>query len=283
MQVINSEGEFISVKGIDIHYHYFQHADQKRPTLVLLHGFLSSLFSFRKLIPLIKEHYSVLALDWPPFGLSGKVKNFTYRTDYIAAVIVEMFELLSIEKFVLVGHSMGGQVALKIASIKQEKCQSLILIAGSGYMTKFPRKIKTATYIPFFPFILKGYLQKKGVRGNLNDVVYNKKMIDDEMVKGYEEPFMKRGMLTGMTRFLRHREDDLSSKQLQNIHVPTLLIYGEQDEIIPVKIGQRLANDLPYSTLKLLPKTGHLIPEERAEDTFKLIHEYLASITIASQ
>ncbi|GAE44594.1 alpha/beta fold hydrolase [Mesobacillus boroniphilus] len=99
-----------TVRGIDLYYEHYQNSDSKE-TLVLLHGFLSSTFSFRHLVPLLKEDYNVISVDLPPFGKSGKISSFKYSYQNLAATVVELMKSLGIREFNVVGHSMGGQIA----------------------------------------------------------------------------------------------------------------------------------------------------------------------------
>ncbi|MBR3205429.1 MAG: alpha/beta hydrolase, partial [Bacillus sp. (in: Bacteria)] len=85
---------------------------------------------------------------------------------------------------------------------------------------------------------------------------------DQEMVDGYLKPFSDDLIFRGIFRLIRHREGDLTSDVLKKMETPVLLIWGEEDRIVPIQIGERLHKDLPNSTLHALKKTGHLIPEE---------------------
>ncbi|WLR52818.1 alpha/beta hydrolase [Bacillus tianshenii] len=268
-------GEFFSCENINIHYHYLQHPDNSKPVLVLLHGFLSSLFSFRKLIPLLEEQFSILAIDWPPFGFSEKSRKFVYRTDNIANAILSMLEAMKLKSVTVIGHSMGGQVALKMAKLAPNKVDKLVLISCSAYMQRFPKKVSAATFIPFFHLFLRRKLEKQGVHHNLRNVVYHHGSIDHEMINGYEQPFYQKGMFEALTRFLRHREDDLTTEQLAEIPHPVLLIWGNEDRIIPLKTGKRLLSDLSNAALKIFTETGHLVPEERAEETANEIVQFI--------
>ena len=75
---------------------------------------------------------------------------------------------------------------------------------------------------------------KSGLRRNLELVVYNQKLIDDEMMKGYLQPFLDENIFRALTRMIRDREGDLSVEQLQQIDTPCLLIWGDHDRIVPV-------------------------------------------------
>jgi pimeloyl-ACP methyl ester carboxylesterase len=110
---------------------------------------------------------------------------------------------------------------------------------------------------------------------SLISVVHNQKLIDDEMINGYKEPFLQDEIFRALTKMIRDREGDLSPEDLQNISVPTLLIWGEKDKVVPLEVGERLHRDLRYSTLYTYPEAGHLIPEEIPEHIYERISNFV--------
>lgn len=177
-----------TVRGIDLYYEHYQNSDSKE-TLVLLHGFLSSTFSFRHLVPLLKEDYNVISVDLPPFGKSGKISSFKYSYQNLAATVVELMKSLGIREFNVVGHSMGGQIAMNILLHHPEYAKKGILLCSSGYLKKAKLPLVLSSYIPYFHLYVKFHLARSGVKQNLQNVVYDHSMINDEMLYGYLSPF----------------------------------------------------------------------------------------------
>ncbi len=265
-----------TVRGIDLYYEHYQNPDAKE-TLVLLHGFLSSSFSFRHLIPLLKEDYNVISVDLPPFGKSGKLSSFKYSYKNLAATVVELMKSLGIREFNVVGHSMGGQIAMNILLHHPDHAKKGILLCSSGYLKKASLPLVLSSYIPYFHLYVKFHLARSGVKQNLQNVVYDHSMINDEMLYGYLSPFFEDDIFKALTMMIRHREGDLSAEELRNIKAPCLLIWGEHDKVVPVRIGRKLNTDLKHSELVILKDTGHLVPEERPEDVHQLINHFIAS------
>jgi pimeloyl-ACP methyl ester carboxylesterase len=100
-------------------------------------------------------------------------------------------------------------------------------------------------------------------------------MIDEEMMLGYEAPFYDDQIFTALTRLIRHREGDLTSEDLQAIDTESLLIWGREDKVVPLKIGERLHSDLRNSKLITLEKTGHLLPEEKPHHISEQIFQFV--------
>lgn len=266
--------ETMQIKGINLHYELYQQ-DEEKPVLVLLHGFLSSSFSFRRLIPFLKENYTILSVDLPPFGKSEKSRKFTYSYSNIAFVISDLIRSFHFSKINLVGHSMGGQICLYIAKQDPDLVNKIVLLCSSGYLKRMPKPLIYSSYLPYFHFIVKRRLAKQGVLHNLRNVVYNHDLIDQEMIDGYTEPFLNNRIFMGLTRMIRHREGDLTSEDLKKIEHPILLVWGEKDRVVPISIGKKLHQDLPNSTFIEIKNTGHLIPEECPEKVYGYISGFI--------
>jgi pimeloyl-ACP methyl ester carboxylesterase len=211
----------------------------------------------------------------PPFGNSDKSRKFTYSYQHISQTVHLLMDALGVGRFSLIGHSMGGQIALNMMLQKPEKIDKGILLASSSYYKRARKHHIAASYLPFFSLFVKYYLGKTGVTGNLKSVVYDQSLIDGEMIRGYEEPFEDRRIFSALAHMIRDREGDLPSGSLRLIRTPCLLIWGEHDRIVPVEIGERLANDLPNSKLVVLKNAGHLTPEEKPEEVYKHIKTFI--------
>src|SRR5690606_1540806 len=189
-----------------------------------------------------------------------KSTKFHYTYANIASTILTLIERLGYKNIIAAGHSMGGQIVLNMILLRPEQIKKAILICCSGYVPRAKTHLKFLTYVPFIGLFVKSYLKKSGVKGNLQIVVYDQSIIDEEMIKGYEEHFHHNEIFRALAKMLRHREGDLAPEALQTIQTPCLLIWGEYDKVVPVKIGNRLAQDLPNSKLVILNDAGHLLP-----------------------
>jgi pimeloyl-ACP methyl ester carboxylesterase len=259
-----------NINGVHIHYELYN--DQSNtPFIVLIHGFLSSTFSYRRLIPYLMNDFAVLALDLPPFGKSEKSIRFQYTYKNLAKLVIELLDRLQVQRCILAGHSMGGQICLNVARQRPELVQKIILLCSSGYLNRAQTPLILSTYIPYFHLYVKRRLSRQGVEKNLLNVVYDHSLIDEEMKRGYEAPFYDNQIFIALTRMLRHREGDLSSNELKEIEIPSLLVWGEEDKVVPIHIGKRLHQDLPNAHFVSFPKTGHLLPEEKPRHVYEQI------------
>ncbi|WP_212976381.1 alpha/beta fold hydrolase [Bacillus sp. J14TS2] len=266
------------INGIDLYYEsYYHQLKPKLPTILLLHGFLSSTFSFRKLAPLLAQDFHVVVVDFPPFGKSGRSSSFHYSYQNIAYTLWCLVDQLQDSPFIGVGHSMGGQLILNMMYQRPNCIQKGIFLCSSGYLSRLKPPYTYFSYFPFFEKVIKHQLGKTGVLGNLHHVVYDQNMIDEEMIRGYSEPFEDDMMFRAFKKMIRHWEGDLSTDILKTIQAPSLLIWGENDRVVPLQTGKRLAQDLPHSQLISLPQTGHLLPEEKPFEVYQHIRDLIYS------
>ncbi|MGM0854538.1 MAG: alpha/beta fold hydrolase [Bacillota bacterium] len=266
----------VQVNGANV---YFEHHQQPAATetFVLLHGFLSSTFSFRRLTPLLKENYNVISIDLPPFGNSEKNNRFIYSYDNLANTVIALLDHLNVSNVHLTGHSMGGQIALNVMKKAPSLVEKGVLLCSSGYLKKMKWPVTMLSYIPFFHLYVKLWLTRSGIRNNLENVVHDSKMIDDEMMFGYLKPFLEDDIFKALTRMIRDREGDLTGSDLRNIQTPCLLVWGEHDRVVPLSTGHKLNQDIPNSRLVVLEETGHLVPEEKPEEVLEHIHQFVSA------
>ncbi|MBR7553466.1 alpha/beta fold hydrolase [Allobacillus sp. GCM10007491] len=254
---------------------YCEHTLNDRPPLFLIHGFLASTYTFNRVIPLLAEDFSIVAFDLPGFGNSEKSTSFDYSFEGYAQMVNDLMDHFQLNKVSIAGHSMGGQVALYTARNFPDRVDKLILLNSSGYLMKPAQKYVAASYLPFFSLFLMRYFKRVGVEKTLQNVLYDQSLINQEMIRVYEKPFLKRDFYRSLIRLIRQREGDLFSEKLSSIKHPILLLWGKNDKITPLRIGKKLAGDLPNATLKAYDQTGHLITDERPNEIVDEMKHFL--------
>ncbi|WP_066367395.1 alpha/beta fold hydrolase [Neobacillus fumarioli] len=270
----NVKTGYKSVCDIDVYYEFYPNQEADK-TFVLLHGFLSSSFTFRHLISLLRNDFQILSVDLPPFGKSGKCRRFVYSYQNIARIVIKLTESFGLNKMIFIGHSMGGQIVLNIIHMMPELADKAILLCSSSYLRRAKMPLILSSYIPFFHVCVKYWLSRTGVEKNLQETLYNHSIINDEMIKGYLEPFLQDDIFVALTRMIRHREGDLPSTILNKIKTPCLLIWGDHDKSMPLSVGEKLSRDLVNSELVVLKETGHALPEERPREVYEYIKSFL--------
>jgi pimeloyl-ACP methyl ester carboxylesterase len=170
---------------------------------------------------------------------------------------------------------MGGQIVLNMMAQRPDVIKKGILIGSSGYLPRANQTIILASYLPFFHHFLRTRLEKTGVKKNIENVLFDHSLIDLELLTGYEKPFLDPTIYKGMTKWLRDREGDLVEAALQTIEAPCLLIWGEDDKVVPLEIGERLSKDIPNAELIVFKNTGHLVQEEKPAEVWEAIQSFM--------
>ncbi|WP_085524157.1 alpha/beta fold hydrolase [Tuberibacillus sp. Marseille-P3662] len=270
-------GKTMEVNGVIIYYEVHGcPTEEAKPVLIFVHGYLSSLFSFRFLYPHLAHSYTIYALDLPGFGDSEKSKTFHYSLENYGRLILSFMDQLTISRAVLIGHSMGGQICLNTARQSPGRIQKVIGLSVAGYMGRVNKKLKLATYLPFSSYLLRYYMNKNDVTQQFSLVVYNRSAITQDMMEAYLKPLKRIDFYHSLKRLARHREGDMNAKQLSDIKQPVLLLWGKEDKVVPLKTGERFLQDLPNAQLQAFDETGHLLPEERPQQVSAAINRFLS-------
>ena len=169
----------------------------------ILHGFLSSTFSYRRLIPYLNKEYQVISIDLPPFGKSGKSTKFVYSYRNLAQTVIQLVHSLGLQEIALIGHSMGGQIVPNILHLQPDIAEKAVLLCSSSYSKRSKLPLIIGSYIPYFHLYVKFWLARSGVVQNLQNVVDDHSLISDEMLFGYLQPFLKDEIFLALTRMIR--------------------------------------------------------------------------------
>jgi pimeloyl-ACP methyl ester carboxylesterase len=261
--------EYIKLLNTNIYCEYAIQVD--KPTIFLIHGFVASSYTFNRLKPLLTKDFSVIAIDLPGFGKSEKSTSFTYSFKNYAKLVLTCLDYFRISKAFIAGHSMGGQIALYTAKEEPKRVEKLILFCSSGYLPRAKNFLIYSSYLPFFHFLAKRKINSQSVMRNLKNVFYDHTLITNDQIEEYGKPLQDKNFAKSLVRLLRHREGDLRSEQLKEIQTPALLLWGEEDKVVPLVIGKKLAKDLPNAKLFTFEKAGHLVTEEKPQEIFSQI------------
>lgn len=243
---------------------FVQRSGNAKQTILLIHGFLASTFSWRYMIPLLSPHFTVYAVDLPGFGRSDKNTQYDYTLASYAETIRTFIRRQGIDKLTVMAHSMGGQVAMRLAMLMPDTIDRLILIAPSSYLPSLKRWKKMFFRIPFSHQVFPLLFTEKRIYHQLNSVYYRLPRTHIKHVyDGYVTPLKDPRFPRVLARFACSRESDLCSDALQTIGQPTLLLWGRHDRIVPLHVGKRLKHDLPNVRLEIIEETGHLPMEEK--------------------
>jgi pimeloyl-ACP methyl ester carboxylesterase len=276
------DGKFVQVNGANLYY--IERGTTDSPAVLLLHGFLGSTVNWDNVIhPLAIAGFYVIAFDRPPFGLSDKSPDLDYSLKAQAALTVGLMDALHIDKAALVGHSAGGQVAAEVALLYPDRVSRLVLVDAAIGLTEEDMPGGSTSDSSISPYSMfanvdpKSPLAQLAVR-NLFTSDFGKDLLKKayhypEMVKPEQfeqsiRPLKLQGWEAGFLAFVRDMskpDSDIILDSLKDISAPTLLIWGEVDEVVPLRVGERLRDALSNPQWITYPDVGHMAMDEKSE------------------
>ena len=184
---------------------------------------------------------------------------------------------LGIKKCVLAGNSLGGGIAWNFTIEYPEMVKDLILIDASGYPSEansVPLAFKIAQ-IPVVKNIFTFITPRSIAKASVENVYVDKTKVTEELVDRYFELTLRAGNRQAFVDRLSAKMDTNSHQKIKLIEQRTLILWGEQDELIPLKMAQRFHNDLPNDTLIILKEVGHIPMEESPDQSLKPVISFL--------
>lgn len=260
----------IEIDGTSIRY-----VDAGRgPPVVFLHGLGASMYGWRgALRPVADAGFRVIAFDNRGFGFSGKPRRGYSNDDYVL-LLRGLLDSLGVGEAVLVGHSMGGQIAAEFALAHPERVRALALVAAAGFGIRVPVLLRAARW-PIVGSLASG-LRWRWVTGRVLRSTYaNPSRVTTEDVDQYYAPVAEpdyAGVVQGVLRGYRF---DALPGRLSALRVPALVLWGDQDRWIPPVIGRRLAAEIERVAFIVIPAAGHALQEEAPDRFNQILLEYL--------
>jgi len=262
--VPNSQySRFAEIDGVRVHY---QEKGTGTP-LILIHGFTSSVFSWKDVFEPLSKNFRVIAVDLKGFGFSGKPDgDYTRRAQ--ATLVAHLLDYLKIDNAWLCGNSMGGDVSLNLAVQNPQHVAGLILIDSGGVKVEGSSSLAPSyLLIPVVGRALTAMALRsdKLVREGLEKSFYNPAKITDELVASYYRPLQTRDGQLAALRARAQADQFPVEPDLGKISVRTLIIWGAEDALIPLSAGRKMNSLIKDSRLLVIEKCGHLPQEEIPE------------------
>lgn len=261
--------------------------------LVLVHGFGGNTCSWKDFMPSLAQTRRVVALDLLGHGQSPKPEDGEYTIENQARLVLNTCDELLLNRFVLAGHSYGGAVSLELAlqmfhgehlhadalgiPSEQKRLEGLIVISGAAYPQKMPWHLK-GMRSPFAVKLNQLLPPEAQMRLVLLNLFQNPLLVTREIVRDYAAPMSSPGYHKALHETVKNLVPENFAdigERYRQLQIPTLLIWGENDRIVPVEIGRRLEKDLPNSDLHVLPDCGHMPMHEKPLDVLNIIIKWL--------
>jgi len=282
-------------EGLTIHLR--DEGPRDAPAIILLHGSNADLHTWEPWAENLKADYRVIRFDQVGHGLTGPDPKGDYtRKNYVEHIRL-VADKLGVDRFVLGGNSMGGKHALAFAAKYPERVEGLVLVDASGMPLLTPQAMEgdrenpgkrrgtTTSNLGFKIAAMPGINQiivqvtpRALIEKSLRQSVSVQDIVTEEMIDRYWELLRYPGNRRATLERFSIPYDPLGYEKFAAIRAPTLILWGEEDRLIPVAAGRYLDEEIPQTALVIYPGIGHLPQEEAAAQTLADLRQWLAGL-----
>lgn len=272
----SGHSRFLDVDGVRVHYQEAGHPNH--PALILIHGFASSTLVWSKVfLRLAAAGFRVIAIDMLGFGYSGKPRNGAYTINGQAGLLTRLMDRLHIERATLVGNSYGGAVAATCALDSPRRVEKLVLIGAVSNNRPLAYKLMRVFGAPVFGDVVSPLLigSRRLLRWRMKRVYERHQwVLDERRVEARHLTLRAAGAQRAIIRTVRRWDAERISREAHLISQPTLLVWGENDQEIPLADGERLHEQIQGSRLIVFRNCGHVPHEEYPEEFTDLVVDF---------
>jgi pimeloyl-ACP methyl ester carboxylesterase len=252
-----------------------------KPTILMIHGFRGNHFGLKYIASELREKYEIIIPDLPGHGTEPPMRNQKHNIEGYAAFFENYIKKNHLENFFLIGHSYGAIVAAKLAANHPEGIRKLVLINPVSQSSKFIASLGILYYrfglgLPFgldLNFFYSKLINR--IETSLLLRTKDKKLrkqiyqyhLDNLKINPYYRQVIEEAFYSVVQNNIL--------LDAQNIHLPTLIIAGDLDDLAPVEKQKRLWQAISDSQLKIIPEVGHLTHYEKSKETANHILKFL--------
>ena len=255
----------IEVEKYQIRYYDNFNSSLSLPPVLLLHGLGGSADRWTKVIPYLSGKYRLIIPDIIGFGYSEK-PHVEYTVDFFITFIKKFLNLLNVSDINIIGSSYGGLLALEYAIKYEAEIKKLVLVSPAGMMRYVSTTLKhyiSAALYPTYENVVRAF----------QEMIYDSNMISEESIHDFIDrmnlPNSKYAFMSTLMSFNDHPK--LTDRL--KIDIPTLIIWGRNDKVIPVRYAKKFK--IPNSKIVLLDKCGHYPHIEKIEEFTRIILKFL--------
>lgn len=260
---VTSTDRFVEVDGARLRVREQGPADA--PVLLLLHGFTFSLETWDGWAERLSEDYRVIRYDLLGHGLTGPDPRERYAPKERAAFVGEVLDALGVDHAIIGGNSLGGLAAWRFAAQAPERVDALLLVSPGAYPMNGVDE--NPAEVPAAMALFLRTVPEAGVRATLERLYGDPERITEERVKLMGDMMRREGNGDAMIRSIEKFTLPDPDADLATVTAPTLLLWGEADQLIPMANGEKLAEVIPNAKLVTYPGAGHIAQEEIPEET----------------
>ena len=254
--------------------------------VILIHGFGTSSFLWRNVAPAITDAgHTAYAIDLFGHGESDRPSDADFGIAAQAEYLDAAMTALRVARGIIVGVDIGGDVALRLAATRAERVEKLVLI-NTPVFDELPAKDITQMQRSTAKFAFRTTRGILGaaplIEGVLKGSVADPEHMPVKLIARYLAPFVGKDGVNHLLQLASSiSREDMEDVDLKSIHVPAMVIWGEQDQWLDNRLADRLVNELPDGRLVRMPGVGRLVPEENPEQLNDLLLEFMRRRAVA--
>ena len=271
-QYARAGSQFVQTPGLRTHVQI--EGPAHAPVVLLLHGFGSSLQTWDAWGQGLATDYRVVRLDIAGFGLTGPAEPSDYSDEADVQRLLAVVDQLGLPRMTVVGHSMGGRLAWHFAAAHPQRVDKLVLIAPDGFpdpQAKSDRTYDVPAWMGVARYALPRWMIKKGVASAYADP----SRLDDDTARRYQDMLLAPGVRQAVLARMAQTRNRDPLPWLQRLTMPTLLLWGAQDGMIPAENSMDYQRAMPHAQRVVMPDVGHLPHEEQPQRSLQAVRDFL--------
>jgi pimeloyl-ACP methyl ester carboxylesterase len=268
--------EFVRIGGMRVHLRDEGPRSGATP-VVLLHGTSASLHTWDGWAESLRAERRVIRFDLPGFGLTGPTPDRVYRIERYVETVVALLDRLGVRRAILAGNSFGGQVAWQTALAHPQRVERLILVDAAGYPMA-PQEVPIGFRIartPWLAPLMRVVLPRGFIESSVRNVYGDPSKVTEELVDRYYELTLRAGNREALRERFAQAQAGPGAERIRELTLPTLILWGGQDRLIPPADGERFARDIAGSELVVFDDLGHVPHEEDPVRTLAAVQAFL--------
>ncbi len=277
-QIDHSEhSNFVDVDGIQVHFQEF--GDENDPTLLLIHGYTASTYVWHKVTKQFADAgFHVVAIDLVGFGFSAKPSWFDYTIASQARLVQRFMNRLGIGKATIVGSSYGGAVASWLTLDNPERVEKLVLVNSVINNRPLTHPLIRLISVPAVGEAMSPFLSdsRNFLRFRMKGTFHpaNHHLITEERIDAILRPLKAADAHNSLLMTVKNWDANRIEEDAHLIDQPTLIVWGDEDNVIPLGNGEKLYDRILNSRFVVLKDCGHVPPEEKSELFISLVTEF---------
>lgn len=267
--------QFVEVEGLQVHLRDEGPRTDPLP-IVLVHGTAASLHTWEGWAADLRQTRRVIRFDLPGFGLTGPNAANDYSIAVYVRFVAALMDQLGVQRFVIGGNSLGGEVAWAVAHAHPQRVARLILVDAAGYRFEsgsVPLGFRVAG-MPALQPLMRNLLPPGLMEKSIRSVYGDPSRVTPELVAHYTDMARREGNRAALRQRLIQRNTGREA-DIKDLKLPTLILWGGQDRLIPPAYGRRFAQDIAGSRLVMFDTLGHVPQEEDPAATLVPVRAFL--------